>query len=314
MQVHCFTDGCRGQYKGRRNFHRIASFPSEHEGVRLLHHFAAGHHFKGPHDAYGKDPKFLARMAERQQRVRLATTHDLYTFCVETLPVPKKLNAKEIIAPLPVKPASELALLPPEQLPDHLRGLPPVDRGGAEDDSDNTANGGGGGLGGSSGEGAGREGAGREGVGHEGAGREGAGREGASREGTSREDGEDGGGGGSVSDSDSGADSDAELEVEEAELEPADLASDSETEGGGAGDFEFEFDETGARVHQAAEQQQAAQADGTAAAEGRGAQADGTAGEEGAGGTPGSEPKRQRQSRQIEILHQGIGSEHTDTR
>ena len=28
--VHLFTDGCRGQYKGKRNFCRIASFPSEH--------------------------------------------------------------------------------------------------------------------------------------------------------------------------------------------------------------------------------------------------------------------------------------------
>jgi hypothetical protein len=122
-QVHVFTDGCRGQYKGKRNFHRIASFPSkpEHKGVRLLHHFAAGHHFKGPHDAYGKDPKFLGRMAERQQRVRLATTRDLYNFCVETMPEPKKLMSKEIIAKLSVKPAAEVARLPPEQLPEHLR-------------------------------------------------------------------------------------------------------------------------------------------------------------------------------------------------
>ena len=45
--------------------------------------------------AHGKDPKFLGRMAERHQRVRLATTFDLYNFCAETMPVPKKLTAKQ---------------------------------------------------------------------------------------------------------------------------------------------------------------------------------------------------------------------------
>lgn len=72
-QAHVFTDGCRSQYKGRRNFAKIAAFPSVHNGVKLRHHFAAGHHFKGPHDAFGKDPTFLARMAERHQRARIAT-------------------------------------------------------------------------------------------------------------------------------------------------------------------------------------------------------------------------------------------------
>ena len=30
-RVHVFTDGCKGQYKGRKNFARIAEFPSLHK-------------------------------------------------------------------------------------------------------------------------------------------------------------------------------------------------------------------------------------------------------------------------------------------
>ena len=135
-----FTDGCRGQYKGKRNFRRISTFAHDHsasafevlqppflsfsshdppsdisnastialmraaEGVaatassatasvilpgfhplasqkkpplgwgtfpihtvNLRHLFACGHHFKGPHDGYGKDAKHLPRMTEKQQ-------------------------------------------------------------------------------------------------------------------------------------------------------------------------------------------------------------------------------------------------------
>ena len=154
-----FTDGCRGQYKGKRNFNRIAQFPSNHpvtwvpgpivRGVNIIHRFAASHHFKGTHDAcaapcvkvanlepmpglysalaplkawccsesiqhvpgairimslvrYGKDAKHLARTAERNQRVRLATTHDLYYFCHTTLPAPRKgMTAERLLVSRP---------------------------------------------------------------------------------------------------------------------------------------------------------------------------------------------------------------------
>ena len=58
-RVYVFSDGCRSQYKGKKNFVRIAQFPSRMHGIRLVHRFAASHHFKGPHDAYGKDAKHL---------------------------------------------------------------------------------------------------------------------------------------------------------------------------------------------------------------------------------------------------------------
>jgi hypothetical protein len=47
------TDGCKGQYKGRFNFKRIAEY-AKTKGVAVLHAFAATAHFKGFHDALGK--------------------------------------------------------------------------------------------------------------------------------------------------------------------------------------------------------------------------------------------------------------------
>lgn len=58
----------KGQYKGRKNFARIAEFPSQHSGVELVHRFSASHHFKGPHDQYGKDAKALTRTPPRRTR------------------------------------------------------------------------------------------------------------------------------------------------------------------------------------------------------------------------------------------------------
>ena len=71
-RIYVFSDGCRSQYKGKKNFVRVAQFPSRMRGVHLIHRFAASHHFKGPHDAYGKDAKVLCRTAERNQKARLA--------------------------------------------------------------------------------------------------------------------------------------------------------------------------------------------------------------------------------------------------
>jgi hypothetical protein len=48
-----FTDGCKGQYKGRFNFKRIAEY-TKTMGVEVHHAFAATAHFKGFHDALGK--------------------------------------------------------------------------------------------------------------------------------------------------------------------------------------------------------------------------------------------------------------------
>ena len=99
--VYVFSDGCRAQYKGAKNFQKIAQFPSQMHGVKLVHRFAASHHFKGPHDAYGKDAKHLCRAAERSGKARLASTHDIYFFCANTLPMPRHgIRADQLVAAL----------------------------------------------------------------------------------------------------------------------------------------------------------------------------------------------------------------------
>lgn len=105
QRIFLFSDGCRAQYKGKRNFLCIAQFPSQLHCIQLVHRFAASHHFKGPHDAYGKDAKQLCRTAERNQKARLASTHDVYFFCATMLPCPRRgLTAKDLVAPLPLQP------------------------------------------------------------------------------------------------------------------------------------------------------------------------------------------------------------------
>lgn len=199
--VFVFTDGCRGQYKGKRNFHRISTFPSEHSAsswkaleapylsftseripnsfdlsaagvkiavqratqgasatassasikavvdafaadgviaqtpkpppgwgtfpihtVYLRHLFACGHHFKGPHDGYGKDAKFLPRTAERQQKVRLATTWERYDFDATYLPFPlHNVLAADIVSLIRPSPPNKLVCRSTDQLPSDWR-------------------------------------------------------------------------------------------------------------------------------------------------------------------------------------------------
>jgi hypothetical protein len=231
---------------------------TERDGVRILHHFATSHHFKGPHDAYGKDPKFLGRMAERHQRVRLATTRDLYNFCVETMPEPKKLTAKQIIAPMPIRPPAELARLPPEQLPEHLRQQQPTwaevlkvaEAVGAQEQDSTVAS-----------------------------------------DDEGREEGK--------TEVESEPEEPEEVEPEEAEVERLEAASDSEAEEDGAGDLVFEFDENGGRIRP--EEEAAHMAEEEAEMETRGAVVE----------QPSASRSRRRRSRQVEILQQAAGQEHT---
>ena len=103
-RVFVFSDGCRRQYKGRNNFVCVAQFlfNTNRDGlkvgvIKLIHKFAALHHFKGPHDAYGRDAKILCRTAERNQKARLASTFDVYQFCTTKLPHPRsRLTVSEI--------------------------------------------------------------------------------------------------------------------------------------------------------------------------------------------------------------------------
>ena len=200
--VYVCTDGCRGQYKGKRNFYKISTFASEHSkdscvlgpipmvhaasyetshaptnkdlaavvdavlagavaaadatvmeatisrssippaatsprtlsrrraptvrapsppevfDVVLRHFFACGHHFKGPHDGYGKDAKFMPKTAERHQRARIATTFDLYNFNATYLSTPRvNVLASEVVVALSLLFPEKLAPLDPSHLP-----------------------------------------------------------------------------------------------------------------------------------------------------------------------------------------------------
>ena len=235
--------------------------------MRILHHFATSHHFKGPHDAYGKDPKFLGRMAERHQRVRLATTRDLYNFCVETMPEPKKLTAKQIIAPMPIRPPAELARLPPEQLPEHLRPQQPTwaealkvaEAAGAQERDSTIAS------------------------------------DEEECEACEADEGCEEG----KTEVESEPEEPEEVEPEEAEVERLEAASDSEAEEDGAGDLVFEFDENGGRIRP--EEEAAHMAEEEAEMETRGAVVE----------QPSASRRCRRRSRQVEILQQAAGQEHT---
>jgi len=98
-RVHVFTDGCRDQYKGRRNFYKMTQFPSELGGIELVHRFAQSHHFKGSHDGYGKDAKLFSRTAERNRKRRLASTYDFYLFLATHMAEPLKeaRTAKQMV-------------------------------------------------------------------------------------------------------------------------------------------------------------------------------------------------------------------------
>ena len=86
-------------------------------------------------------------------------------------------------------------------------------------------------------------------------------------------------------------------EPTEAEVERCEEASDSEAEEDGAGDLCFEFDATGARVRP--EEEAAREAEVMADAETRGA------------AVVAAPERRHRRSRQVEILQQAAGQEHT---
>ena len=108
-RVFVFTDGCKGQYKGRKNFGRIAQFPSQHNGVRLHHRFSASHHFKGPHDGFGKDFKLLSRTAERNKKRRMPYTYDWYAFGAEVMAQPMKRarTMRDVVNELPTPPTTD---------------------------------------------------------------------------------------------------------------------------------------------------------------------------------------------------------------
>ena len=85
------SDGCGYQYKGRQNFANLARFHEDHcKGVRQWHDFPASHHYSGPHDNAGKQPRIKMRRDEASGKSRCAPSvllhlcYDEYCFCNST--------------------------------------------------------------------------------------------------------------------------------------------------------------------------------------------------------------------------------------
>ena len=57
IRVIVTTDGCRGQYAGRKNFAKLASFSSRHDGIEITHTIQTVFGGKGVWDGLGKQIK-----------------------------------------------------------------------------------------------------------------------------------------------------------------------------------------------------------------------------------------------------------------
>jgi len=79
-----FTDGCGGQYKGRKNFKRIAEFKQKW-GIDLMHCFSVTAHGKGFHDALGKLISRILAKAETFKEGRYETSYQLYLLVKEKI-------------------------------------------------------------------------------------------------------------------------------------------------------------------------------------------------------------------------------------
>ena len=73
------TDGCGGQYYGRKNFWGMTELPARLH-VKVQHSIAVRADFKGPHDAFGGSCKRIFRRAETNG-TRLLTTIDFMREC-----------------------------------------------------------------------------------------------------------------------------------------------------------------------------------------------------------------------------------------
>ena len=101
-----------GQFKGRRNFKRVAEFRGKH-GAHILHCFSVSSHGKGFHDALGHLIARMMKKAEGLKTARIETSHDLYMHAKENIEreVYKVRNIRYvfiIVSSFPYLPASNL--------------------------------------------------------------------------------------------------------------------------------------------------------------------------------------------------------------
>lgn len=77
------SDGCRAQYKGRRNFFELSRCHLRHPGVAMWHDFPASHHYSGPHDNAGKTPRIMMQEANTFGKV---SRHVYVVRCTHHMP------------------------------------------------------------------------------------------------------------------------------------------------------------------------------------------------------------------------------------
>lgn len=78
--VHVWSDGCAGQFKNRNQMHFVVS-----KMIRVVHHFFASCHGKGPSDSEGAVVKSMLRMAELILGCYLASAKEAYEWLEKNL-------------------------------------------------------------------------------------------------------------------------------------------------------------------------------------------------------------------------------------
>lgn len=84
QRMKVYSDGQRAQYKGRKNFGRMAQWPGKF-GCELWHTTFESHHGSGPHDNAGKDPRRMMDAAIKNKEVgaqAIYSHYDCYTWCL----------------------------------------------------------------------------------------------------------------------------------------------------------------------------------------------------------------------------------------
>ena len=84
QRMKVYSDGQRAQYKGRKNFGRMAQWPGKFE-CELWHTTFESHHGSGPHDNAGKDPRRMMDAAIKNKEVgaqAIYSHYDCYTWCL----------------------------------------------------------------------------------------------------------------------------------------------------------------------------------------------------------------------------------------
>ena len=89
FRVFGISDGCAGQYKGRKRFKRLSEFKRRF-GIDAVIFFAATAHFKGFHDALGKLISRINLDFEKTEKTRTETTWQLLKFI-------EKYIAREVV-------------------------------------------------------------------------------------------------------------------------------------------------------------------------------------------------------------------------